>query len=308
GGAKAGLGGARRGLQDITNKTEKAAVAGKDGKKPASSGMVLRSSVTAAGSGPEAAGSSAMQVDPPAPVLEGPEEAAPVAPPARRAKVMPSARAATDIDARDANEPLALTEYVEELYDYYRHREVDTRPAPDAVTRQPHVTPRMRAILIDWLVEVHLKFKLVPDTLYLTVYIIDKYLEFATVSRNNLQLLGVTALLLASKYEEIFPPEVRDLVYITDRAYTKEQILEMETTVLNEINFKLTVPTVYCFLLRYLKAAHADKRIVQLSCYMAERMLQESEMLDFLPSVIASSAIYVARKNLNRNAWSPTLE
>lgn len=79
----------------------------------------------------------------------------------------------------------------------------------------------MRAILIDWLVDVHLKFKLLPETLYITVSIIDRFLERIKVSKSRLQLVGVTALFIASKYEEIYPPELKDFVYITDRAYTK---------------------------------------------------------------------------------------
>lgn len=73
------------------------------------------------------------------------------------------------------------------------------------------------------------------------------------VTRQNLQLVGVTAMLLASKYEEIYPPQIRDLVFITDRAYNRDQILEMESTMANALEFRLTVPTIYCFLLRYLK-------------------------------------------------------
>jgi G2/mitotic-specific cyclin-B, other len=90
----------------------------------------------------------------------------------------------------------------------------------------------MRSILIDWLVEVHLKFKLVPESLYLTVNLIDRYLEREQVHRSKLQLVGVTAMLIACKYEEIYPPIVKDFVYITDNAYTKEEILEQERIML----------------------------------------------------------------------------
>lgn len=83
----------------------------------------------------------------------------------------------------------------------------------------------MRAILIDWLIEVHFKFKLLPETLFLTINLIDRYLERVIVNRTKLQLVGVTSMLIASKYEEIYAPEVRDFVYITDNAYTKEEIL-----------------------------------------------------------------------------------
>lgn len=90
----------------------------------------------------------------------------------------------------------------------------------------------MRSILVDWLVEVHLKFKLIPESLYLTVNLIDRFLEKSHIHRSKLQLVGVTGMLIACKYEEIYPPIVKDFVYITDNAYTKEEILEMEKDML----------------------------------------------------------------------------
>lgn len=87
--------------------------------------------------------------------------------------------------------------------------------------QQNDINEKMRAILIDWLIEVHLKFKLLPETLFLTINLIDRYLQKEVVKRNKLQLIGVTAMLIASKYEEIYAPEVRDFVYITDKAYNK---------------------------------------------------------------------------------------
>jgi len=92
------------------------------------------------------------------------------------------------------------------------------------MARQVDINEKMRAILVDWIIEVHLKFKLLPETLFLTINLIDRYLERVQIKRNNLQLVGVTAMLIASKYEEIYAPEVRDFVYITDNAYTKEEI------------------------------------------------------------------------------------
>ena len=131
------------------------------------------------------------------------------------------------------------------------------------MTRQPHINEKMRAILVDWLVEVHLKFKLVPETLYLTVNLIDRFLELETVERSRLQLVGVTGLLLAAKYEEIYPPELRDLVYITDKAYTKEEILAMEERMLKALDYKVTIASTHCFLVRYLKAAPCYVRAAQ---------------------------------------------
>jgi len=104
---------------------------------------------------------------------------------------------------------------------------------------QEDINEKMRSILIDWLIEVHLKFKLVPESLYLTVNLIDRYLSKEQVNRQRLQLVGVTAMLIACKYEEIYPPIVKDFVYITDNAYTKEEIIEMEAKMLKTLDFNI---------------------------------------------------------------------
>ena len=129
-----------------------------------------------------------------------------------------------DIDGRDSDDPLCATAYVGDMYNHFREKELVTSVRPLYMSKQSHINERMRAILVDWLVEVHLKFKLVPETLYLTINLIDRYLNLAEVSRPKLQLVGVTCLLIASKYEEIYPPELRDLSYICDRAYTKNDV------------------------------------------------------------------------------------
>ena len=163
--------------------------------------------------------------------------------------------AVPDIDALDHDNPLAVTEYVNDIFSYWFRVEPDTQVAPNYMLIQTDINDKMRAILIDWLVEVHLKFKLMPETLFLTHNLIDRFLSKKVVTRKNLQLVGVTAMLLASKYEEIWAPEVRDFVYISDRAYTRDQILNMEKIMLNVLRFNLTVPTPFNFLARFFKAA-----------------------------------------------------
>ena len=193
------------------------------------------------------------------------------------------------------------------MYSHFRSVEASTSVRPTYMKSQPHINEKMRSILVDWLVEVHLKFKLVPETLYLTVSIIDKYLVTGKVTRPKLQLVGVTALLIASKYEEIYPPELRDLVYICDRAYGKGEILAMEETILKELKYGVTFPSAHAFLVRYLKAAHADKKMVQLSCYVLDGCLQSYSLLKYLPSQLAAAAVYISRRAAGRNSWSPTL-
>lgn len=212
-----------------------------------------------------------------------------------------------DIDARDADDPLAVTDFVEDMYEHFRIKEKTTSAKPTYMERQSSINPRMRSILIDWLVDVHLKFHLIPETLYLTVNIIDRYLEKADTPRNQLQLVGITALLLASKYEEIYPPQVADIVSICDHAFTDREVLQMEVNILRALEYKITIPSAHCFLVRYLKAAHGNKRIVHLSSYILDNTLLNYELLEFKPSELASAAVMIARKECERHNWSPTL-
>jgi len=212
-----------------------------------------------------------------------------------------------DIDIRDADDPLSATSYVEDMYVWFRQREEVTSVKPNYMENQTKINARMRSILVDWLVDVHLKFHLIPETLYLTVNLADRFLQKVDIPRNELQLVGVTALFLASKYEEIYPPQVADIVSICDNAFSDEEIIQMEVKMLRALKYKITIPSAHCFLVRYLKAAHGNKRIVQLSSYILDSTLQNYELLEFLPSELASAAVMIARNEAGRNSWSPTL-
>eukprot|EP00262_Sarcandra_glabra_P021838 TRINITY_DN939_c1_g1_i1.p1 TRINITY_DN939_c1_g1~~TRINITY_DN939_c1_g1_i1.p1 ORF type:complete len:153 (+),score=10.43 TRINITY_DN939_c1_g1_i1:276-734(+) len=113
----------------------------------------------------------------------------------------------------------------------------------DYMDSQTEINEKMRAILADWLIEVHNKFDLMPKTLYLTLHIVDRYVSMKTVPRRELQLVGITAMLISCKYEEIWAPEINDFVCISHRAYSREQILAMEKVMLNKLEWSLTVPT-----------------------------------------------------------------
>ena len=139
------------------------------------------------------------------------------------------------------------------------------------MSKQIDINAKMRAILIDWLVEVHLKFKLMPETLYLTVNLIDRFLEKEQIMRNKLQLVGVTAMFMASKYEEIYAPECRDFVYISDKAYTRDEILRFEGVMLGKLNFQLTAPNAFVFVTRFAKVAGIATRYWQGCCHLSSR-------------------------------------
>ncbi|CAN6223805.1 unnamed protein product [Urochloa humidicola] len=217
--------------------------------------------------------------------------------------------AAPDIDSCDAGNSLAVVEYVDEIYRFYRRTEGSSCVPTNYMSSQTDINEKMRGILIDWLIEVHYKLELLEETLFLTVNIIDRFLASENVVRKKLQLVGVTAMLLACKYEEVSVPVVEDLILICDRAYTRADILEMERMIVNTLKFNMSVPTPYCFMRRFLKAAQAEKKLELLSFFMIELSLVEYEMLKFCPSMLAAAAIYTAQCTVNGfKSWNKCCE
>lgn len=133
-----------------------------------------------------------------------------------------------DLDAEDAEDPLMVSEYVVEIFNYLREQELATLPTPDYMERQKDLHWKMRGILVDWLVEVHQKFRLLPETLFLAVNIIDRFLSLRVCSLPKLQLVGITALFIASKYEEVMCPSIQNFIYMADGGYTDDEILKAE--------------------------------------------------------------------------------
>ncbi|XP_010537949.1 PREDICTED: cyclin-A2-4-like isoform X2 [Tarenaya hassleriana] len=128
-----------------------------------------------------------------------------------------------DIDS-DQKDPLLCSLYAPEIYHNLRVAELKRRPFPDFMERiQKDITQTMRGILVDWLVEVSEEYTLVPDTLYLTVYLIDWFLHGNYLKRQRLQLLGITCMLIASKYEEVCAPRIEEFCFITDNTYARNQ-------------------------------------------------------------------------------------
>ncbi|KAK4493565.1 hypothetical protein RD792_017752, partial [Penstemon davidsonii] len=213
-----------------------------------------------------------------------------------------------DIDEPDVNNDLAVVEYVEEMYQFYQSVENENRPH-DYMNSQPELNEKMRAILIDWLVQVHHKFELSQETFYLTINIVDRYLAIKTTSRRELQLIGISAMLIASKYEEIWAPEVNELVCISDRTYFSEQILVMEKKILGALEWYLTVPTPYVFLVRFIKASMTDSNVENMVYFLAELGMMNYATITYCPSMIAAAAVYAARCTLNTMPfWNETLK
>lgn len=194
--------------------------------------------------------------------------------------------------------PKILSEYFEEIIDHLKNSEGILMAKYGYMKNQKHLNEKMRAILIDWLVDVHLKYKLKHQTLYITINILERFLEKTQISRDKLQLVGVTSLFIASKYEEIHPPELKDFVYVTDNAYTKKEVLRMEAEILHALQFNITFPSSYSFFELFIEMSNAkfDDKHLMFAQYLLELVLLDYTMIKYNYSLLAASALYITSK------------
>ncbi|XP_046706328.1 cyclin-A2-like isoform X2 [Silurus meridionalis] len=201
-----------------------------------------------------------------------------------------------------------VTKYAAEIHDHLREMEIKCRPKAGYMKKQPDITNRMRAILVDWLVEVRDAYKLQNETLFLAVNYIDRFLSSESVMRGKLQLVGTAALLLASKFEEIYPPDVAAFVYITDYSCPKEQMLKMEYQMLKVLSFDLAAPTIIQFLNQYFRQQKVCNQVESLSLFLGELSFVDADpFLKYLPSQIAAAAFILANYTLTGASWSKHL-
>ena len=132
-----------------------------------------------------------------------------------------------------------VNQYQLSIFDFLRKKDSKFSLNPLYMETQLDINPRMRSILIDWLIDVHIKFKLVPQTLFMTVDLIDRFLSKQPIARQALQLVGITALMIVAKYEEIYPPKMRNYVQVTADTYTINELKNMEGKILLALEFNL---------------------------------------------------------------------
>ena len=174
--------------------------------------------------------------------------------------------------------------------------------------KQKDVNGKMRSILVDWMVDVSVKFKLKEESVFLMVNILDRYLQAVEVSRAELQLVGVASMFLACKYEEIYAPELKDFVYVTDNAYSKSQVLAMECQILHTLAFQLNFTSALAFFhrLNQLQATH-DKQHALIK-YILHLSLLHLHLYQYSQSLIAAAALYLVNKLFKLNTpWSSLL-
>ncbi|KAJ6619684.1 cyclin-like protein [Mycena sp. CBHHK59/15] len=206
-----------------------------------------------------------------------------------------------DVDIFDTT---MVSEYSEEIFEYMSELEDKMMPAADYMDHQNEITWAMRQTLIDWLLQVHLRYHMLPETLWIAVNIVDRFLTHRTVSLIKLQLVGVTAMFVAAKYEEILAPSVEEFVYMTENGYNKEEILKGERIVLQTLEFRIShYCSPYSWMRKISKADDYDIQTRTLSKFLTEVTLLDYRFLRVKPSLIAAVGMYCARRMLD-GAWN----
>ena len=174
--------------------------------------------------------------------------------------------------------------------------DITSKPVHTYMKKQKEINDQMRSILVDWIIDVHHKFGFTDETLFMTVSIIDRYCSSEQISRIKYQCLGITALMIACKHEEINVPKVEDFIYITDNAYTKEEVFKMENDVLSKLNFELLYPSPIKFYEYLSLHFNFSKKYHFLGKYLMETFLLDLKYVKYKPSVISCACTYIVMK------------
>ncbi|XP_034657981.1 G2/mitotic-specific cyclin-A isoform X2 [Drosophila subobscura] len=202
-----------------------------------------------------------------------------------------------------------VVQYQMDILKNFHESEKKRRPKREYMRKQKDINYNMRSILVDWLVEVSEEYKLDTETLYLSVSYLDRFLSQMAVVRPKLQLVGTAAMYIASKYEEIYPPDVGEFVFLTDDSYTKSQVLRMEQVILKTLSFDLCTPTAYVFVNTYAVMCDMPEKLKSLTLFLCELALMQGEpYLEYLPSLTSAAALAMSRHILGMEIWTPHLE
>ncbi|KKK15372.1 hypothetical protein AOCH_005165, partial [Aspergillus ochraceoroseus] len=218
-------------------------------------------------------------------------------------QVVEATRTVEDIED-DYCDTSMVAEYSEEIFEYLREQEIKMLPNAHYMDNQAEIQWSMRSVLMDWLVQVHHRFSLLPETLFLCVNYIDRFLSCKIVSLGKLQLVGATAIFIAAKYEEINCPSVQEIVYMVDGGYTVDEILKAERFMLSMLQFELGWPGPMSFLRRISKADDYDLETRTLAKYFLEVTIMDERFVGSPASFLAAGAHCLARMMLRKGNWS----
>jgi cyclin B len=211
------------------------------------------------------------------------------------------------------NNPQYCIEYSKEIFSFLKSNEKLNMPIYKNINlNKTEISEKSRKILIDWIISVHAKFNLLPNTLFLTINLIDRIIEKNVAYINSFQLLGTTALHIAAKYEEIYPPEINDYIFISNKAFSKEDVIEMENFILDKLNFDILCISPYVFLDRlYFISRENNIDVYYLSSMFIEFSFLSIEIMKNKQSLITASMFYLALKFIytkKNKVWNNKLQ
>ena len=134
-------------------------------------------------------------------------------------------------DQLDLRNPQMVAEFATDIYNTMRKQEKIFMVEANYLSKvqlPTEVKDTSRAFLVEWIIDVHRKFRLMPETLYVTVFLIDRFLSLKQIKKSQLHILGVTSLLISTKYEEIYPPDLKDLLSVSENKFSRAEVLAME--------------------------------------------------------------------------------
>lgn len=213
-----------------------------------------------------------------------------------------------DYDAGNMGDPFLVPEYAFDIFRYYKQREKQFYIG-NYSTRQPKLSKEMRAVLVDWMVDMQESFELNHETLYTAIKIMDLYLDRTTVilEKQDLQLMGSTSIFIASKFEERCPPPIDDFLYVCNESFTRDQMLIMERGILRTVGFDLGYPLAYRFLRRYAKVLRLDMPTLTLARFYLETCVLYYEFVPVSDSLMASACLLLALRVKGMGDWNSVL-
>ena len=208
---------------------------------------------------------------------------------------------------KNQNENIQIpTEYIDTIYHNLLEEEnegIESKAEYNYMKKQNEINEQMRSILIDWIIDVHCKFGFTDETLFMTISIIDRFLTSKKITRSKLQLLGVTALMISCKHEEIDLPKADDFIYITDNAYSRDEIFKMENDVLDTLNFSLLYPSPIKFFELLSYNFNFNKKQFMMGKYLMESFLIDIKNTKYKPSIISCACSYIVMKFFKMNNY-----
>jgi hypothetical protein len=199
--------------------------------------------------------------------------------------------------------------YFPDILEYLLAKEAKETSSAGCLGPANAITPKVREILVDWMVDVAVKFRLGSETLFLAVLYLDRGLGRLAVGEARLQLLGTCALFVAAKLEEVYPPRVEDFAQTTAGACSPSALLALEPELLAALDFDLTRSTALRFLSMFGRAVGLGARPAMTGRYLCELALTQTACATMPPSLLAAGVVYLVGRLFQADReWPPALE